>query len=61
MPIRAVMAWIPIAVAATLLLSLSAGLVAAAVLGKIAARLSELDDELWAAKPAGTQRSTSDR
>jgi hypothetical protein len=55
------MAWIPIAVAATLLLSLSAGLVAAAVLGKIAARLSELDDELWAAKPAGTQRSTSDR
>lgn len=51
MPISAVMAWIPIALAVVLLVSLSAGLGVAAVLGKLAARRSELDDELWAAMP----------
>jgi hypothetical protein len=45
------MAWIPIAVAVVLLVSVSAGLGVAAVLGRIARRLSELDDELWAAMP----------
>lgn len=55
------MAWIPTAVAVVLLLSLSTGLGVAAVLGRIATRLSELDDELWAAMPVGAQRSTSDR
>jgi hypothetical protein len=48
---RAAMAWIPIAVAFALLFSLFAGLGVAAVLGKIAARLSELEDELWTAMP----------
>jgi len=45
------MTWIPVAVVGALLVSLLVGLFIAAVLGQIAARLSELDDELWAAMP----------
>jgi hypothetical protein len=45
------MTWIPLAVAGALLVPLLVGLAVAAVLGEIAVRASELDDEAWAVMP----------
>jgi hypothetical protein len=55
------MSWIPVAVAGSLLASLLVGLVVAAVLGELAARVSELDYEAWASMPLAARRSSSDR
>jgi hypothetical protein len=55
------MIWIPFAVAGALLVPLLVGLVVAAMLGEIAARLSELDYEAWTSMPLVAHRSTSDR
>jgi hypothetical protein len=49
------MGLIPIVSVATLVISLLAGLGVAAVLGRIATRVSQLDDELWAAMPSSAQ------
>ena len=51
------MAWIPVVAAGVLLVSLLTGLSIAAVLGRISARLSELDQEFWAAMPLSASSS----